>query len=89
MVLQLTFYLYVQDYTIRINSHSHSIPPLFSSTTLLSTPNVVFGASTAAAAAAVSGDNHDAVNDDKDHKKHKKCKKHHYEDVKHKKYKTS
>ena len=44
---------------------------------------------TAAAAAAVSGDNHDAVNDDKNHKKHKKCKKHHYEDVKHKKYKTS
>lgn len=38
-----------------------------SSATLLSTPNVVFGAS---AAAAVSGDDDD---DDKDHKNHRKC----------------
>ena len=60
--------------------------PLVSSATLLSTPNVVFGASTAAA--AVSGDDHDDDDDDKDHKKHKKCKKHHYEDVKHKKCKN-
>jgi hypothetical protein len=41
--------------------------PLVSSATLLSTPNVVFGAS---AAAAVSGDDDD---DNKDHNKHRKC----------------
>jgi hypothetical protein len=62
--------------------------PLFSSTTLLSTPNVVFDASAAAAAAAVSGDDHDDDDDDKDHKKHKKCKKHHDKDDRHKKYKS-
>jgi hypothetical protein len=44
--------------------------PLVSSATLLSTPNVVFGAS---AAAAVSGDDDDDDDDDKDHKKHRKC----------------
>jgi|GEM_PF-3490616 len=59
--------------------------PLVSSATLLSTPNVVFGAS---AAAAVSGDDDDDDDDDKDHKKHRKCKKHHDKDDKHKKCKN-
>ena len=87
MVLQLTFYLDVQDYTIRINSHSHSIPPC-SQVPLYFQHRMWFSAPQLPQR-QVSGDNHDAVNDDKDHKKHKKCKKHHYEDVKHKKYKTS
>jgi hypothetical protein len=56
--------------------------PLVSSATLLSTPNVVFGAS---AAASVSGDDDD---DDNDHKKYRKCKKHHDKDDKHKKCKN-
>jgi hypothetical protein len=86
MVLQPIFYLDVQDYTVCINSHNHGIP-LFSSATLLSTPNVVFGASTAAAAAAISGDDHDYDDDDKDRKKHKKCKKRQDKDDKHKKCK--
>jgi len=61
---------------------------LFSSATLHSRPNVVFGASAAAAAAAVSGDTHDDDDDDKDHEKHNKCKKHHDKDDKHQKCKN-
>ena len=59
--------------------------PLVSSATLISTPNVVFGAS---AAAAVSGDDDDDDDDDKDHKKYRKCKKYHDKDDKHKKCKN-